>query len=431
MIGGGLTDLDELVLTCRTDQARDYIREALQSYRAGAYRAAIVVTWIAVAFDLIDKLRELDSSGDAQAKALISGFDATLIQIARGDPAALTKALQFERDILATARSQFQLLDDHQHTDMQRLFQDRNRCAHPTFETGDAVYQPSAELARAHLRNAIVHVLQQPPVQGRAAIEAVLARIRSAFFPTEPDLIRQVLDKQIGRARPALINGLIDRLIWDMFDGSAIYAIPSHVNVLRSLLDLHRGLAEPRVGSQAAKVMASAPDNRLSVACTFVAQIPEAWDGLDEAQRDRFFRYLANGSSVFVANIVKMSLERPALREAALQRIKTADLDDLGQMIAVGVRGEAVERAVELFANSRNWHRANQVSAILIMPLIDHIGPDHVRAIIRSPTERGSDLRSAVGMGAFVAAVRQLGTLPKSELDALLREHGHHNLLTD
>ncbi len=56
-----LTDLDELVLTVRDKVSLSYILEAVNTYRAGAYRAAIVSTWIAVSYDIIAKIRELNS----------------------------------------------------------------------------------------------------------------------------------------------------------------------------------------------------------------------------------------------------------------------------------------------------------------------------------------------------------------------------------
>ena len=48
-----LTDLDELALSVREIKAKSYITEAIDAYRGGAYRAAIVSTWIAVTFDII------------------------------------------------------------------------------------------------------------------------------------------------------------------------------------------------------------------------------------------------------------------------------------------------------------------------------------------------------------------------------------------
>lgn len=54
-----LQDLDELVLECRDERARAYIREAVICCKSGAYRSAIVSTWIALAFDIVDKMHEL------------------------------------------------------------------------------------------------------------------------------------------------------------------------------------------------------------------------------------------------------------------------------------------------------------------------------------------------------------------------------------
>src|SRR3712207_8471465 len=47
-----------LVLRCRSEQARQYIAEAVACYRAGAVRACIVATWVAVVYDFVHKLRE-------------------------------------------------------------------------------------------------------------------------------------------------------------------------------------------------------------------------------------------------------------------------------------------------------------------------------------------------------------------------------------
>ena len=64
-----LFDLDELILLCRDEKARAYINEAVSCYRAGAFRASIVVTWISVCYDIIDKLKEISLSGDKEAFA--------------------------------------------------------------------------------------------------------------------------------------------------------------------------------------------------------------------------------------------------------------------------------------------------------------------------------------------------------------------------
>ena len=170
-------------------------------------------------------------------------------------------------------------------------------------------------------------------------------------------------------------------------------------------------------------------DDKLSIACSLVASLPEAFDGLAAVQRERFTNYLANGQIIVVAPILADSLDRPALRNCVLQRISGLNSIELAQVVAAGVRAEAVDQALHLFANSKSFSSANHVSTPIIIPFIEHINPDHVRIIVKSPTERTSDLRYASGMALFVTAVRERTILPGEELDKLLMEHGFDYLL--
>src|SRR5690242_20698150 len=120
-------DLDELVLECRTANARRYIGEAVACYRAGAFRACVVVTWIAVVYDIIEKFRELALTADKNAEQTMAQFDKI---VAASDIVAV---LAFERSLLDVARNSFELLSEVEHAALKRLQEDRNRCAHPTF----------------------------------------------------------------------------------------------------------------------------------------------------------------------------------------------------------------------------------------------------------------------------------------------------------
>src|SRR5262245_47380315 len=67
-----LTDLDEMLLSVQDPDSRTYIREAIIAYRGGALRAAVVSTWVAVIYDIISKLRIIESQNDGAARALIA-----------------------------------------------------------------------------------------------------------------------------------------------------------------------------------------------------------------------------------------------------------------------------------------------------------------------------------------------------------------------
>ena len=86
----GLVDLDMLVLRCRDEQARDYIREAVACYKANAFRACIVATSNPVVFDYLHKLRELDLTGDKNARQKLQEFE----KIRAGGEKQLKKAME-------------------------------------------------------------------------------------------------------------------------------------------------------------------------------------------------------------------------------------------------------------------------------------------------------------------------------------------------
>ena len=116
-----ITDLDELVLSCRTEQAKTYIQEAVGSYRAGAYRACIVATWIAVIFDLVEKVSDLALGGDAAARAMIEKYERWQKQIEDGNPDAIRHSLDFQRTLIDVTQAKFEFFEPQQLLELGRL----------------------------------------------------------------------------------------------------------------------------------------------------------------------------------------------------------------------------------------------------------------------------------------------------------------------
>lgn len=113
-------DLDELILLCRNEKAKSFIQEAVQCYKASAYRQTIVATWIAVVYDIIHKLQELELTGDANAARYLERYE----KIRKvGD---LRGSLEFEKNILEVAKDGFELISDIEYIDLVRLREDRN-----------------------------------------------------------------------------------------------------------------------------------------------------------------------------------------------------------------------------------------------------------------------------------------------------------------
>lgn len=198
-------DLDELIVRCRDKLSRKFIQEAVSCYRAGAFRSCIVATWNAVVFDFLHKLRELELLGDKEAAKLLGDFDNL-----RRSGKQFRELWQFESNIPETALTQFELLSTVEKLDIERLFEDRSRCAHPSMTSVEEPFEATAELARYHLRSAVTHLLERPPVQGRAASKRIFQDIESEYFPVDPELAIKYFQKSpLARARFILVKDIV------------------------------------------------------------------------------------------------------------------------------------------------------------------------------------------------------------------------------
>lgn len=197
-------DLDELIVLCRDKSAKKFIQEAVDCYRAGAYRSCIVSTWNAVVFDFIHKLRQLEQVGNGEATQLLQDF------ANHSQNSEVRKLWEFESKIPDFALSKFELISPIEKADITRLFEDRSRCAHPSMASLDEPFEATAELARYHVRSAVTHLLQRPPVQGKAALDRIWQDIKSAYFPTDPNLAVKYFQKgHLARARRSLISSIV------------------------------------------------------------------------------------------------------------------------------------------------------------------------------------------------------------------------------
>ncbi len=421
-----LSDLDELVLKCRTAHAKEYIAEALSCYKAGAYRAAIVSCWIAIVFDLIDKFRELSIAGDGQARNLIDKFERYQSQIDAGNDNGIKSALEFERDILKTAKEDLQLFDHQQFEDLGRLRADRHRCAHPSFQRMEEPYKPSPEQVRMHLRNAIIYVLSQAPVQGRAGIKQVVALVSSEYFPKDVEQAKTQLESSAFiAARPPLVRGVIDALMFGFFeDGNPLKFNSRPIAALKASLLLHRALVEERIGEQIQKIFRNVPDGTIMAAVLLVLEIPEAWAALDQAGRDKVNLFIESGPAKEILPTLKKALNVPELEEKAKERILTLNGAELSEGILKWELGEfAVNRAVQLYTTVRSWTAANSLTDDVILPLMKYFGSDDIERIIRSPRDDNADLPNSTGFAKFIKALKDQDYITIDQINELLQTY--------
>ena len=198
-----LSNLDELLQKVRNSHSKNYLNEAIASYRIGAYRAALITTWIAVCVDIIEKIKELSLGDDPIAKRL----EARLNGINANDPASM---LSFEREILDMACDELQLISAIEKSHLERLKNDRNVCAHPTFSDDGNQFTPLAELALSYIVQASNYLLIHAPVKGKVVIQRLFELINEPSFPENPEKAFTVLSSEnnLGRAKESSVRNL-------------------------------------------------------------------------------------------------------------------------------------------------------------------------------------------------------------------------------
>jgi hypothetical protein len=356
-----LADLDELLLKCRNDRAKAYIGEALACCKAGAYRTAIIATWVSVAFDLIDKIRELALAGDKAAEEVSSRIESI---VSDNDTVRL---LQFERQLLDLAKNRFELISHMEYVDLDRLQYDRHRCAHPSQTAYGEVFTPAAELARLHIRNAVDHLLQHEPAQGKSALEGLVNLIDSNSFPTDQTRALEVLaGTPLRRARAALVRNLTVILVKRLLREENKY--PQEVRRQRALLCIYR--LRPAEWLTAVQehvtpiVRSLSSDDELVRACELMYLDPAFADAFERDQVVRLEEFVARLPKEKFLTLHSVFDSGPLLA-AATRRASWMSLDDVAQFDFLGLPRVVRRRVINAYSASANFDQANAWGKII------------------------------------------------------------------
>ncbi|TAX99791.1 hypothetical protein [Rhizobium leguminosarum] len=419
-----IAGFEELALRCPESSAKQYILEAMKSYEASAYRAAIVSVYVAICFDLIDKLRLLSAAGDASATKEIEHLTNVQRQHERNDPHAIPGLLAFERNLLELFRDKFEFFGVDEFEQLSRLRFDRNRCAHPSFTRSEEPFSPSAELARIHIRNAVEYVLSQPPRQGKAALAGLEAIVLSQYFPTEPSEIAIRLKASgLNNSRSTLMRAFIDELTFG-------YAKPGHgyhrksftPYVVKAAIEIDRPSALPRAVKNAEKLLATTDSDAIRIGVGLILTLEEVADGVDQATRVTMTKWLSNNQESTIVTILRRALRIVWLRAEADKVIQNLTREQIGRASGE-IPAAILNRAAQLYAKSPNWDTANSFAAKVTVPQAGKFSEADLDLIFEHVHKGLGDLRGSHGFHEFIEALYDSHPLGEVGVSALLDKH--------
>lgn len=394
-----LLDLDEAVLSCRTDRARSYIAEAVLSYKSGAYRSAIVSTWIAVVFDFIDKMYELEAFGDKRVNDTISSIRSIERKI---NSRSIKIAQNLEGSLIDDAHKKFDLITEIQMQDLLRLRDDRNRCAHPSLQEEGLPYMPSAELARYHISNAIESLLSQHPVQGKAALDSLTRTVQSPLFPTGFDeAVRVLRAGPLERANESLVRNFTVVMIKNILHEEKSESRDRFGAALLATISLYREISENTLKNDFSRLLRITSDENLDRAIPLLRQISHLWTWLDDDCRIRIERYVQNPPDEQCYQVIRHSLGVPDLEQYAVDNLIRLEASKLAKLINDhdGNR-KLVDFMTDYYCRSANWNEANSNASTLIIPhaaSFDKVNVSKILSAVVNESEiKGSHKRFAV-----------------------------------
>jgi hypothetical protein len=421
-ISDSIMDLDELHLMCRNEKARLLISDAIKCYKIGAYRQAIVATWIAIVYDYIAKLQELDIAGDKQAKQDHADYE--MIRASHD----IKKSLEFERNIIDYSKTKYELLTSLEYIDINRIFEDRNRCAHPAMNSTESPYYPTAELTRTHIRNAVEIILQHPPVQGKAALDKLIEKIDSAYFPTYFKDAEAVLAAgPLARPRESLVRNFVIVIIKELLRTDLV--LDKHRRYIIALNvtgKLHQLFVEKTIKDNLNSIVAGISDDELHRVIIFLDMVKDCWQFLQIDQQTRLKTYTKNIPDKHI-HIIEHALSISDLNSEAMIMVSKLSDSNIVKIIdeysVLSISQPIINRAVVLYCDANSFADANYSAKNFIIPFRDKLNQTQLESIIKA-SRNNSQIRGSKVQITVLTQLRSALIIPEVEFNLILEANG-------
>ena len=377
-----LSDLDELLQLVRSSYVRDYVKEAITAYRAGAYRASVTTTWVAVCVDVIEKIRELAIQDDGAAKDLANQIER--IQ----DNTNTQQMLKFEDQILDFACDTLEFITPLEKMHLKRLKEDRNICAHPTFQKQGKHFNISPENARLHIVQAANFLFIQSPTMGKAKVSSLYELIAKETFPEDNEKAYQLLssERYLKRAKDVVPRNLLVLIFKRIFaDDDPIDQLQAK-QMFASINAISRMFPEVSQNLIADKFNAFLADTdtqKLKRVYPLLFQCPELWTPVEEAIKERIIHLVSRLSvyDIIHYNVPKCSDHIVAFVETLIEKVEGLTSKEKSKIIDHCPARAFKNQAIKVFLQSGSYASAYENGIDNLLPHAPYYSFDDLKTI--------------------------------------------------
>jgi hypothetical protein len=202
-----MLDFDEILVSVKNPQIQKYLEESIKSYQIGNYRSAILAVWIATMFDLVKKF-----------EVLVEQREPTAIEKWKSLEPKIADHQNWEQALIHAAKA-VAMISRYEADTLESLSKTRNRYAHPSFDEGGTLFDPTPEEVRYFIRTLYDIVLSQPAQLGTFYVNQLLESLKDpTFFPNQlfVDELTELKDHVVDKV--SRINSKqVPRLIKELF----------------------------------------------------------------------------------------------------------------------------------------------------------------------------------------------------------------------
>ena len=189
-------------------RSKSYFQEVLRGFISGNYRSSVVMLWSVVMADLIYKLKFLkDVHQDPVAISILEEIEKR--------QAANPTSSDWEAYLLDNVHDRTQLLEMPEYLHLVNLQKLRHLSAHPVISSGNVLFTPNKETARATIRNALESVLLKPAIFSKKIVSEFTEDLASKknLLPDQTALGKYLEAKYFQNLHESVERELI-RALW-------------------------------------------------------------------------------------------------------------------------------------------------------------------------------------------------------------------------
>lgn len=397
-----LADLEALTLNVHDQTVRAYVEESIASYSVGAYRSAIVSIWTAVVYDLYQKVRYLDEQyGDPAAKKCMKEINKIRGYTDKKQVSA------WERKILEEGYKEIKMFTPTEYEHLERIQQDRHRCAHPVLDSDGFLFQPSPELTRSHIRTAVDVLFSQPPIIGKAAIHALERDVEtSGYFPNKlEDVSKALKNRHIlstsNKYRVNLFKFCLKKILY--LEPNNPEFINRYILVFNLLINENRGDFESIDKKAIASIFEKAKEERYKFIVELFNIAESLWNDSPDYFKGKFKNFIkesaTNEEKIRVLHIL------PELEEELSKDLESLSVDkeQYKHLISliVGLNTDRIKRIekfikkiikhnINLYCQSTSYHQG-RINAVLIERIIDFLKEEDINDLLEGAVIQQED----------------------------------------